>query len=457
MKKIIMLFAVATLLFLVACEDRSDLTAPAAPSTGTADFTSFVTVGNSLTAGYQNGSLYESSQIYSLGKIIADQVHASFEQPIISDPGIPGRLELHSLNPLTILPNSGLGELKNATLQKPYNNLGVPGAILYDLIDTTDFAAKSAARGNPYFQIVLRNQAFGKNVVAQALNLHPSFVTLWIGNNDVLGYATSGGTRGTDATGKLPTDPAVFTALYNMVATALADPTDARKVVAANIPNVQNVPFFTTIGPKVGAALIDVMAANPKVVGLFYQSNNYSVNPVPAKPEDLIACENILLTLASSSYAGLIGRPTGKFYKDHGLDPLVFGVDTNAVFGLDPKNPWPNAFVLDANEIKLVQERTAQFNAVIQDAVSAHSKSWALVDINSFFSQMAAKGMVVDGIKFTTAYITGNTFGLDGVHPTTRGYGVIANEFINVINTKFNAAIPKVNVSSLPATIPLNQ
>jgi hypothetical protein len=457
MKKIIILFAVATLLFLVACEDRSDLTAPVAPSTGTADFSRFVTIGNSLTAAYQNGSLYESSQVYSIGKIIADQVHTSFEQPIISDPGIPGRLELHSLNPLTILPNGGLGEVKNAALQKPYNNLGVPGAILFDLVDTTDFAPKSVARGNPYFQIVLRNQALGKSVIAQALNLKPTFVTLWIGNNDVLGYATSGGTKGTDATGKLPTDPNVFAFLYNNVATALADPTDTRKVVAANIPDVQNVPFFTTIGPKIGAALIDVMAANPNVVGLFYQKAGEGVASSYATPEDLIACKNILLTLVSSPYAGLVGKPTGKFYRDNGIDPAPYGIDTTQAFGLHPQNPWPNAFTLDADEIALVQKRTAEFNAVIKAAVDAHPKSWALVDINSFFAQMAAKGMVVDGIKFTTDYITGNTFGLDGVHPTTRGYGVITNEFINVINTKFNASIPKINVSSLPASIPLNQ
>ena len=134
MKKLITLFAMASLLFFVACEDRSDLTAPSAPNTGDADFTRIVSIGNSLTAGYQSGSLFESSQVYSFGKIIADQVGSSYEQPIISEPGIPGKLELHDLSP-TISPNPGMGSPTNSTYAAPYNNLGVPVAILYDLTD----------------------------------------------------------------------------------------------------------------------------------------------------------------------------------------------------------------------------------------------------------------------------------------------------------------------------------
>ncbi|MCK7523017.1 MAG: hypothetical protein MZV64_37730 [Ignavibacteriales bacterium] len=33
-------------------------------------------------------------------------------------------------------------------------------------------------------------------------------------------------------------------------------------------------------------------------------------------------------------------------------------------------------------------------------------------------------------------------FSLDGVHPTSRGQGIIANEFIKVINAKWGTSIP---------------
>lgn len=456
-KKYIILLAMTSLLFFVACEDRSDLTAPSAPNTGDADFTRFVSIGNSLTAGYQSNSLYESSQVYSFGKIIANQVGVPYEQPIISEPGIPGKLELHDFSP-TILSNSGMGAPTNTNYAAQYNNLGVPGAIIFDLTDETDFSQKSIDRENPYFAIVLRNQALGKSIIEQALNLKPTFINLWIGNNDVLRYATTGGTSGTDKTGLLPTDPAVFEFFYDAIATALTDTSGTRKIAVANIPDVKNIPYFTTIGPKVGVALIDVMAVNPAVVGLFYQQNGEAVATSYATPEELIVGD-VLLTLVSSSYASLIGTPTGKYYRDNkeNFPTLPPGIDTTKAFGVHPQNPWPHPFILDATELALVQTHTDAFNATIKSTVDANSETWVLVDINAFFAEVADGGIVIDGIQFKTDFIVGNTFSLDGVHPTTQGYGVIANEFISAINSKFNATIPRVNVSTLPASIALGK
>ena len=448
-KNIYILLAMASLLFFVACEDRSDLTAPSAPNTGSADLTRFVSIGNSLTAGYQNGSLYESSQVYSFGKIIADQVGVSYEQPLISEPGIPGKLELHDLSP-TILPNPGNGEPTNLNYEAPYNNLGVPGALVADLLDETDISARS----NPYFQLVMRNQAaFGSSIIKQALALNPTFINLWIGNNDVLGYATSGGVSQTTLQPIAPTDPSDFQDSYDSIAVSITDST--RKIAAANIPDVQNIPFFTTIGPKIADGIMDAMAVNPAVVGLFYQQNGELIASSFATPEELIAGD-ILLTLVSSPYASLVGTPTGKFYMDNiGFVPPA--IDTTQAFGLHPQNPWPNIFTLDEAEIIIAQDATTAYNSTIQATVNANSDTWILLDMNTFFDEVAAGGMVIDGIQFTTDFIVGNTFSLDGVHPTTQAYGVIANEFISEINRYFGASIPKINVSTLPGSVPLGK
>ena len=56
-------------------------------------------------------------------------------------------------------------------------------------------------------------------------------------------------------------------------------------------------------------------------------------------------------------------------------------------------------------------------------------------------------------IAFTTTFVTGGLFSLDGVHPTSRGQGIIANEFIKVINTKWGTSIPLVNVSQIPGSL----
>jgi len=459
MNKYLIIFGLS-LFMILGCEDRSELTAPQAPNTGEADFTRFVSVGNSLTAAYQNGSLYEKSQLYSFGKIIADEVGTDFTQPLISEPGILGKLEIVSISPdIVITPNSGIGEPINIGHTKPYNNLGVPGAILYDLMDTTDFGQKTIERGNPFFSVVLRDQQLGNSIIQQALNLQPTFITLWIGNNDVLGYANSGGTSGTDAaTGTLPTDVPTFTTLYNMVADALTDTSGYRKIAAANIPDVQNIPYFTTVGPQLAAGIEVAMLQNPSIMGLFYQKNGETVATGLAAPNELYA-GNVLITLRGSTYAGLLGDTEGKYYTSIGEIPPP-EIDTNQPFGFYPQNPWPDAYVLDADEIVVTQSATTAFNGVINSVVSKYNDTWALVDINSFFAdlkaaELATGGMIIDGINFNTSFILGNTFSLDGIHPTTQGYGVVANEFIKAINVKFSASILQINVSTLPASIPL--
>lgn len=468
MKKLNKILSVSLLfgvLILTACEDRTDLTAPGKPSTGTADFTTMVSIGNSLTAGFANNALYESAQEYGYTSLIAKQVGANFVQPLISDPGIAGRLEISqvvtengSIKNVVITPNANVGTPLNSTYAAPYNNLGIPGAILYDLVDTTDFAAKSAARKNPFFQIVLRNAAFGKSVIQQALKLNPTFVTLWIGNNDVLGYATSGGTKGTDATFTKPTEAAVFAFLYNQVATALTDPTGKRKVVTATIPDVSAIPFFTTVGPQVGFAISQAKLANPSILGLFYQKAGETIASGLATPEDLLT-NKVLVTLSSSSYASLIGQPTDKFYTDNGI-PIPAGIDVTKPFGLHPQNPWPNAFILDLDEQAIVSSAVTAFNSTINSVATANG--WGVVDINKIFKDIKTKEATTgptyyDGIPFSTTFLSGNLFSLDGVHPSKQGYAIVANEFIKVINSKFGASIPLINVSTIPGSVKLSK
>lgn len=201
-----------------ACEEFSEVGNP--PTLGTqVRFDRVVAIGNSITAGFQDGALFESAQNYSYPNLIVQQINkiggnVIFVQPLINEPGLGTRLYLNSLSPLNLDPKLVMGSPKNSTHPAPFNNLAVPGAILYDVFDTTDFAAKSSQRGNPFFQIVLRSRAFGPTMFHQAKALDPTLVFFWMGNNDVLGYAASGGTRGTDPTGKLPTPDMIFQFLF---------------------------------------------------------------------------------------------------------------------------------------------------------------------------------------------------------------------------------------------------
>ncbi|MCU0343478.1 MAG: SGNH/GDSL hydrolase family protein [Ignavibacterium sp.] len=458
-------------LFMMSCNDYSELEAPVQNGiSGDANFSKFVSIGNSITAGYQSGTIYESGQMYAYGNLIAKQVGVDFQTPYVSDPGLGGRMEVQSLSPFTIKNNTSSGSLLNANYPAPYNNLGVPGALTYDVLLATNStncaSALFANTPNPYFDVILRNSVLNKgSQLQQSLSLAPTFITLWIGNNDVLGYATSGGTSPT-----APTSVAQFNQLYGGIMQGLKQYTDvsAAKVVVANIPSVSAIPFFTTVGP--------VLATNPAIVwwqialaqtasglpatGLIYGSHEGGTNlgqlPYKIGFADSVALltGTKLITLLGQSYAPLLGQPTGKFYRDYNI-PVPLGVDTTKAFGFHPQNPFPDLFVLDSDEITTASNAVSAFNSTI--AALASANGYGLVDINTKFNQFRAAdftgGTVVNGITFKTTYISGGLFSLDGVHPSSQAHGIVANEFINVINSKYGANIPLVDVSAIPGSI----
>ncbi len=451
MKKYFYLFALTALaaFFVLGCEDRSDIVGVEQVvdgKSGNADLTRFVVIGNSLAAGYQSGALYQSAQIYSYGNLIANQVNTGFEMPLYSDPGSGGRMEIQALTATgaVIVSNPGVGSPVNLTCAVPYNNLGIPGALTYDVLFTTNAndcaSALYANTPNPFFDLVLRNSG---TQLQQALAKQPTFVILWIGNNDVLGYATSGG-----VSPSAPTDVTTFTQLYGGISQQLA--ASGAQVVVANIPNVTTIPFMTTVG--------QLMAINPEIpwsslpLGLAYQkAGETGVGSGSASAQDLLT-GTALVTLRGSGYASLLGKQTGKFYRDNNITTLPAGIDTLQPFGFHPQNPWPNSLILDPDEINTALTVTASYNAVIQ-SVSTNF-NFGLVDINTLFNTIKLSGgYKVDGITFTLTYVTGGLFSLDGVHPTNQGHAILANEFISVINSKYSAKIPRIDVSQIPPSL----
>jgi len=437
------------LIIFYGCEDRSDLVAPPdlTPVSGDANLSKYVAIGNSLTAGYQSSALYQSAQQYSYPNLIAQQVGlTSFAQPLISDPGIGGQIKIVSLEPFVTKYEQSSGTPINLSYPALYGNLGIPGAVLYDVMNATNSTdcgqALSGGGSNPFFDIVLRNSTLNLgSQFKQAKILHPTFITLWIGNNDVLGFATSGGAKPT-----APTPSATFAYLFSQLADSLAS--TGAKVVVANIPSVTAIPFFTTVGPGFGLQLKAL-----SVPAFYYQSGQYV--PTIGTPDQLIN-KTILLTLISQTYLADFGKPSGRFYRDKGIPPAAVGADTTQPLG-SQGNPIPNALVLDAAEINIAAQSTNDFNSTISAVASA--KGWGLVNINSIFNAIrvndATGGTDFGGISFKTTFVTGGLFSLDGVHPTAQGQAILANEFLKVINSKFGASYPLIDVGTIPGSLGL--
>ena len=196
-------------------------------------------------------------------------------------------------------------------------------------------SALFANKPNPFFDIVLRNQgAVQLSQFQQAKALHPTFITLWIGSNDVLGFATSGG-----FSPNAPTSPVQFAALYHMLADSIASL--GAKVAVANIPNVTDIPFFTTVGPMMAMGIPWATLRQLGSPGVFYQKHGETFNQTSFIDSIGLLTGKILVTLPAQNYP--LGQPGGKWYRDNNYPGLPPGIDTTQPLGFDPRNPIPDA------------------------------------------------------------------------------------------------------------------
>ncbi len=266
-----------------------------------------------------------------------------------------------------------------------------------------------------------------------AMAQQPTLITLWIGNNDILAFATRGGLFP-------PTDPAVFQTQYTQVLTDLH--ATGAQIIIGGLPNGLLTPYFTTVGPSIGLKLQTL-----PVPGLVYSTSAPGIAIATASQ---LINDSVLVTLSASSAAGLIGDQTGKYYTDNGI-PVPPGVNTAYPFGLTPENPFPNGLVLDPTEIGYYLAYRDGYNQIISGLAATFN--YSVIDWDNLFTSLSTTGIEFNGVTFNANYISGNFFSLDGIHPTSQGYGIIANEFLKAINSKCGASIPMVDVSAIPSSL----
>lgn len=495
MKKILIsAFALALFGSTISCdtEFETDINDVAVTS-GEADFSRYVSLGNSLTSGYRDNALYSDGQNESYPSMIAAQMQlaggGSFKQPMMPNnvggfvglPGFLGKLTLQVVNgSLAPVASDPAAALDNISASGPYQNLGVPGAKSFHLMAAGygNPAGLPAGLANPYY--VRFASSATSSVLGDALAQSPTFFSLWIGNNDVLSYATSGGT-GTDQTGNTNpatygsndiTDPNVYANVINGYVTALT--ANGAKGVIANIPSVTAIPFFTRVpyNPLTPALLgSNITALNTGLYGPLKQVltafgageriellSDTSSNPVLIKD---VALTNLSAQITAAltpsmgaptatAFGQIFGQARQATAEDYILlttSSVIGSTNANApspvnIYGIS--YPLENQHVLTKTEADAVKTATTAYNAAIKSI--ADSKGLAFVDASAKMVELnSASGIQWDGVKYTATFVTGGAFSLDGVHLTGRGYAIVANEFIKAINEKYKSTLPLVN------------
>jgi lysophospholipase L1-like esterase len=376
----------------------------AAQAKNVGNFSNTVFLGDSLTAGFQSGSLLDTAQVHGWAPLVAKQAGFNIIQPLIAYPGAPNVLQLVSLGPPPVItPVSGASTGRD-NFATQVTDLAVPGAVLNDVMNTVPLANPAPGTQAQINQLVLGFPAlgFGQSLsqLGFAIQAQPTTIFLWIGNNDALIA---------DETG-MPssmTSVANFTTQYTALMTQLMTMTPAHLVIG-NIPDVTKVPYLTP------AAL---------VLGEYSQATGL---PVPV-------------------LSGLLGIVPGDYVNPTGLAQIPTILATQ-------KGPITDAGVLSAAEVVTVQAQVVAFNQVI--AAQAKAAGATLVDINALFNQVAANGLTINGYTGTTAFL-GGFFSLDGIHPTNTGYAVVANTFIDTMNSAISTKIPDVALGPVASADPL--
>ncbi len=398
------LFVASSLLLaalaLQGCSSLDPIERPAAV-TGSADFSSYVALGTSISMGIQSNGLVEDFQRNSFPALVADATAAnggSFTQPLVATPGIPPVLEVVGFSPTTgvpiLAPRPGTPPTAPTTPRPAdgYDNLGISGAVVAN--------ALAKLGGDPptnYFDLVLQGQG---TAIRQCLAQQPTFVSVEYGSNELVAGLVRGDPTIIPAT-------ALFRTLYTQLLDSLATGAPDAKLVLVNAPEVTDVAYATAIpldlnlpiGP--GGSLVAVRLRD-------------TGGPLPDGARILLPAAALL--------------------------PLGYGLPA-------PAPPLPDSLVITLPERAVIEALVDEYNAAIADL--AAQRGAALADFHGAFARAHTNGVLVGGVRYGTSYVSGGLFSFDGLHPSSLGQGLIANEVIRAVNAKFGASIPPVDLAPL--------
>ncbi len=525
MKNIKYLFLSAVLLGFTACnEDAYDYNPAPEPmpefTAGSIDVSNYVAVGATFTAGYTDNALYIAGQTNSFPKILNEQFlnanGGAFTQPLMNDniggllyggqviagPRLFFDIATRTPTPLNAVPTT---EVTNV-LMGPFNNMGVPGAKSFHFVAPGygNLAGVPVGAANPYFARMASSA--NATILGDAVAQNPTFFTLSeVGLNDILAFATSGGT-GVDQTGNFDpstygsndiTDPNVFGQVFASMVTALT--ANGAKGVVANVPYITNLPHFTTVpynplsptnpafAPQIPILNATFAPLNQAFAFLGMPERQIVFSETAASP--VVIFDETLPNIAAQLNAVLQGG---------GVDPLTAGLLANqfaqsrqatpadllvlpvssviatvnveyytqlvtmgvpaATAGQLSVNgvtyPLRDKWVLIPSEQLAIKTATDAYNVII--ANKATEKGLALVDFKGILQEASTTGISDGNFIFTTKLVTGGLVSLDGVHLTSRGYAVLANKILAAIDATYGSNFIAAGVKADPGNYSTN-
>ncbi len=396
---------------------------------GGAMFANYVAVGTSISAGIQSGGISDASQRaafpYLLAQAMGLNPNANWFYPGFTAPGCPPPFT----DPLTDTRVGGgadttcnlVSPLSIPSRQAYFNNLGVPSIRAAQVLNIKNLAYPATDT------LFLAQFITGsRNPIDILMAAKPTFVTLEIGANDVLGAATHG-----DAA--LLTPVATFETQFAAIADSI-DLTGA-KVAVTNIPNVTVIPHFSAGvilfclrygGAECPAAAGLPPATLPYSLAAFAVDSSCRLSAFGGVGDSMLVTFPAIAQITGTLSAG--GAAT--------LNCSTGVATVNQGAGFVPAG----AVLTKATTIAIVTN-VLTLDAFIQQ--QATTRGWALVDFNGL---LAANSAQIPKFPLFTAgpppnVSFGPLFSLDGIHPTPAGHKAVADAFVAAINAKFSTTL----------------
>jgi lysophospholipase L1-like esterase len=363
-------------------------------------FSSYVALGNSITAGYQSGGITDSTQRQSYAFLLAKQMNTRFAYPSLVAPGCPPPIANFQTQARLggATSTSTTCALRTLTsVSATINNVAVPG------IASADPTAVVGPNANTLVELFLG----GETMVQKALDNHPTFASVWVGNNDILSFAIAGQPGGA-------TPQNTFAQNYGKMISELLAGAPGLKGILIGVVNASAAPVLFT-----AQAL-----QNPAFVGGLSQAAHKAIVIDP--------------TTCTPTNTSLIGFPIISAIAAGQHPPVIACAKT-------PTPPLGDIFVLDAAEQAQVNAIVAGYNTYIK--AKADSIGFAFFDPNATLARLAASDPVLASHVPNLASATA-TFGafvtLDGVHPSAAAHVQIANDLIAAINAKYGTKLAQL-------------
>ena len=467
----------------VSIEEPEILPALSIEGTGL-DFSNYIAVGPSFSAGVSDGSVFLASQENSwpniMSKEFAKAGGGEFRQPTMDDNF--GGLALGGtriVGPRLVFGGAGPVPLESivgpVTVQTdllnpptgPFNNLGVPSARSFHFVAPGygNIGNLAAGLANPY-ATRLTGSTPNASIIELAASQNPSFFTLSLfGGNDVLGYATGGADQAADAITPLPT----FEAALNGALTALT--ANGAEGVVSGTPHVTDLPYFTTVphnpipldeatanflnsGSAYGAYnagieqafayLVSISAisqsdANAEIAKRTINFCDIDENKVPCKNPvviidehltDLTAINPALISMRQATANDLMVLTSASF-----IGTLADPNNPTSINGVAV--PLADKWVVTETEVAEIIAATDAMNASVEAA--ANSFGIAYVDLQAILAKASSTGIMFDDYLLNTSLVTGGLVSLDGIHLTARGYAYMANSFLDAIDMHYGS------------------